>query len=332
MLVRAPDARSRRAHWLAACITACAMALGSGFVEADEPSPGVALEFPVRQGGETNDSDLPVLWARQDPKLQLQLEVAMAGLGLAAALGRGSLGVALVDITQRRRPRVAAVNGDKMFYAASLPKIAVLLAVFEKAEAGELEIDAETHQQLYKMIRISSNSDSTALMQKVGKQYIADVLRAPRYRLYDVTRNGGLWAGKDYASEGLWRRDPVHNLSHGATAMQIVRFFYLLEMGQLVSPRASLEMKEILRRDGTGQKFLKGFRQVRPNAKIHRKGGTWRNHHADGALVERTDGATYLAAALAESEDGREWLTQIAIAMDGLIDAPPRPQVSRGER
>ncbi len=195
-----------------------------------------------------------------------------------------------------------------------------MLAVFQKVEAGELEIDEQTRQQLYRMIRVSSNPDSTALMQKVGKDYIAEVLRSPQYRLYDLTHNGGLWAGKDYASGGLWRRDPVHNLSHGATAMQVARFFYLLEMGKLVSPRASLEMKQILTRDGGGEKFLKGLRQVRPKAVVRRKGGTWRNFHADGALVERTDGAIYVAVALAESPQGKEWLTEIVIAMDGLID------------
>jgi beta-lactamase class A len=52
---------------------------------------------------------------------------------------------------------------------------------------------------------------------------------SPRYRLYDPRHYGGLWVGKDYAKSGLWRRDPLHNLSHGATAMQVARFYYLLK-------------------------------------------------------------------------------------------------------
>jgi len=190
------------------------------------------------------------------------------------------------------------------------------------AEAGELDIDEATRTQLYRMIRISSNVDSTALMKKVGKPYIAEVLRSPRYHLYDAAHNGGLWAGKDYASGGLWRRDPVHQLSHGATAMQVARFFYLLALGELVSTDASLEMKQILLHESPGLKFLEGFRRVRPDAKLHRKGGTWRNFHSDSALVERRDGATYIAAGLTESEDGKEWLADIAAAMDALIPAP----------
>jgi len=309
-------------RWLAALVAAVAMILATSAAVADEPSPGGEIPIDVPRDREPAHPGVPLLWSWPNPMLQQELEAAMERLGLAPALERSILSVALVDITDRLHPRVAAVNGDKMFYAASLPKIIVMLAIFEKAEAGALTIDEVTRLQLYRMIRISSNSDATALMQKVGKQYIGEVVRSPRYRLYDAAHNGGLWAGKDYASAGLWQRDPMSNLSHGATAMQIARFFYLLEMGRLVSPVASLEMKQILEQAGTGQKFLKGLREAQPDAKIHRKGGTWRNFHADGALVERTDGAAYIAAALVESDRGREWLTQIAIALDGLIDAP----------
>ena len=55
------------------------------------------------------------------------------------------------------------------------------------------------------MIRRSSNPDATALMKKVGLDYIARTLISSRYRLYDPFRNGGLWAGKEYAAVGAWR-------------------------------------------------------------------------------------------------------------------------------
>ena len=40
-----------------------------------------------------------------------------------------------------------------MLYAASLPKIAVMLGVFEKTAEGKLVIDDETRGQLQRMIR-----------------------------------------------------------------------------------------------------------------------------------------------------------------------------------
>lgn len=38
-----------------------------------------------------------------------------------------------------------------------------------------------------------------------------------------------VWVGKDYAEQGTYQRDSLYNLSHGATAMQVVRFSYLLD-------------------------------------------------------------------------------------------------------
>ncbi len=263
------------------------------------------------------------LWNFLDPVLEEGLTDALRALGLQGALEQRKLAVALVDITDVRNPRVAALNGDSMLYAASLPKIAVMLGVYQKAAEGRLVIDDETYMQLLRMIRRSDNGDSTALMHKVGKDYIARVMLSPRYRLYDPLHNGGLWAGKDYAPVGAWRRDPMYNLSHGATAMQVARFYYLLQTGRLVSPQASREMKEVLRHSASDHKFLRGIRAIRPDAIVYRKAGTWGQAHADGALIERRDGATYIAVGLADDPMGGEWLKQIIIAMDRLIDEQP---------
>ena len=70
--------------------------------------------------------------------------------------------LSLVDITVRERPRVAAVNAHEMMYAASLPKIAILLGAFQKAAEGGLELTDENRRLLTDMIRRSSNSAATA--------------------------------------------------------------------------------------------------------------------------------------------------------------------------
>jgi beta-lactamase class A len=259
------------------------------------------------------------LWQYLDPDLEEELLRSMMTLGLEQPLREQRLALALVDVTDLAHPRAAALNGDLMLYAASLPKIAVMLGVFEKAAAGKLVIDDETKGQLLRMIRRSSNPDATELMHKVGHDYIAQTLISPKYRLYDPFRNGGLWAGKDYAQATAWRRDPIDNLSHGATPMQIARFFYLLETGQLVNPQASAQMKEILGHSAIHHKFVRGLEATEPTATVYRKSGTWGISHADGALVERRDGAVYIAAAIAEDPNGGEWLSQIIIQMDRLI-------------
>jgi beta-lactamase class A len=266
--------------------------------------------------------DRAPLWRAADPVLQRNLEHALERIHLMAATERLSLGVALVDITDIDSPRVAAINGDHMMYAASLPKIAILLAAFERIAAGQMVLDNRTDFLLKAMIRVSSNKAAAMMMEKVGIPFIADVLAAPRYRLYDESHNGGLWAGKAYAQDGLWQRDPLHNLSHGGTPMQVARFYYLLETEQLVSPEHSRQMKAILGNPGINHKFVKGMKEVDPDAQLFRKSGSWANWHSDSAIVERA-GRRYIAVALAEDPDGRRWLERLIRAFDEVIFTTP---------
>jgi beta-lactamase class A len=168
------------------------------------------------------------------------------------------------------------------------------------------------------MIRESSNEAATEMMQRVGKEYIAHVLLSPRYRLYDPARNGGLWVGKDYAKTGVWRRDPLHNLSHGATALQVARFYYLLQTGNLVTPEYSREMKRILAEPKIEHKFVRALHRVNPTAALFRKSGTWGTFHSDSVLVER-DGRAYIAVALANGAAGETWLGELIVRLDRLI-------------
>jgi beta-lactamase class A len=262
------------------------------------------------------------LWGRMDPILQSNLESAVDQLQLHSAIQSQKLALSLTDITDLEEPRVAALNGDFMMYAASLPKIAILLAAFERIAAGDMELDYNTEFLLKAMIRISSNRAAAAMMERVGLPFIGDVLMSPRYRLYDENHNGGLWAGKAYAQEGMWQRDPLHNLSHGGTAMQIARFYYLLETGQLVSPEHSKRMKAIMGHPGLDHKFVKGLKEVDPDAQFFRKSGSWANWHSDSAIVERA-GRRYIAVALADDPNGRVWLERLIRAFDRVIFNTP---------
>jgi beta-lactamase class A len=262
--------------------------------------------------------DMAPLWSFTDTRLQDDVDRALERLSLGDEAKGKRLAVALIDLTDLDEPRVASVNGDVMMYAASLPKIAVLLGAFEKIAQGKMPLDRETEVLMRRMIGESSNEASTELMTRVGKEYIARVLLSPRYRLYDPRHNGGLWVGKDYAKSGLWRRDPLHNLSHGATAMQVARFYYLLETGNLVTPEHSMKMKEILSHTALGHKFVAALRKIRPEATLFRKSGSWGTFHSDSVLVER-NGRAYIAVALSNDREGTRWLERIIVALDGII-------------
>ncbi|UCD82906.1 MAG: serine hydrolase [Desulfobacterales bacterium] len=253
-----------------------------------------------------------------DPKLQKGLQMCLVSLNLDKAADRKSLSIVLVDITDPSSPRMAYVNPNEMMYAASLPKIAILLGAFERIARGDMTLDETTREKLALMIRNSSNQAATEILNQVGKAYLADLLQSPRYRLYDPKKNGGLWVGKEYSKSGAWKRDPLHNLSHGATALQVARFYYMLQTGRLVSPELSRQMKSILGNPAIEHKFVKGLRQIHPDSRIYRKSGTWKEYHSDSAIIEH-DGRRYIAVALAKSPRGGKWLADLIIAIDNLI-------------
>lgn len=270
------------------------------------------------------DSELP----RIDMGLQQSLEGVLSRLRLDGALRNHRLAVSLVDISDLGDPRYAGINDREMMYAASLPKIAILLAGFEKIAAGRMRYTQQVKEMFTRMVRFSSNGDASQSVRKIGFDYIAKVMTSPKYRLYDRENGGGLWIGKAYGGPNdYWRRDPLHNISHGATSYQVARYFLMLEQGRLVSPRYSAEMKQILSDPGIHHKFVKGL-EGRPDHLVYRKSGSWRNWHADSALVE-AGGKKYIAVALMEDPRGGEAMVELIRALDDVICHGEAPRLYR---
>ena len=256
----------------------------------------------------------------RDDVLQELLRNSLEDLDLTRILEKNKLSVTLVDITDVDQPVLAHLNGASSYYAASLPKLAILLAVYEEAHQGNLELDESVRQSLRDMIQSSSNTEATKLYELVGPARIEEILRSDRYRLYDEKTGGGLWVGKPYAKQSAWKRDPLSNLSHGASGIQVARFYYMLERGELADPKYRDEMKSILADSSINHKFVEGMKDHRPTAKMFRKSGTWRDYHSDSALIERSDGRKYIAVCLAQSANGSALLKQIIVNLDKVID------------
>jgi beta-lactamase class A len=225
--------------------------------------------------------------------------------------------VVLVDITNLYQPKVAALNGDEMMYAASLPKIAILLGAFVQIERGQMVLDDQTRAACTRMIRYSSNEDASKILNRVGMENLAQILQSERFRLYDPEFNGGLWVGRDYSDAPVWQRDPLHQISHGATAMQVARSYYLLFTNRLVSPKLTKEMKKILSNPAIEHKFVKGL-EDEPDAKIYRKSGTWKNWHADSGVIVH-ENYKYIVVALSHLPQGGEKLAHLAEVVDDLV-------------
>ena len=70
--------------------------------------------------------DLAPLWDWEDHELQGRVDAALARLGLDDDARKRRLAIALVDVTDPRRPRVATVNGAYMRVVKLLSTFAVL--------------------------------------------------------------------------------------------------------------------------------------------------------------------------------------------------------------
>lgn len=262
-------------------------------------------------------NEFPDLLDSVNAPLQSALERELNALSLSGAVDRQQLSVTVIDITDHESPRLAELNGELNMYSASLPKIAILLGAVQKINDGELELTPAFEQQLTNMIRHSSNADASSVLDRVGAPYLADLLQSDRYQLYKKDGAGGLWVGRPYSRGPVWKRDPINQISHGASSHEVARFYYMLATGQLVSPESCELMIEILSEPAIKHKFVSGLKQY-PDAKILRKSGTWKTYHSDSAIVSR-GGRQYILVALANDQQGGQWMEKIAMMADRII-------------
>ena len=281
--------------------------------------PVLLLGLCLAGCAEAEQPRYPDLWDSTDPELQTALEQMLAGMhpDFMKAVKNQKLAVAVVNVTRLQEPRVASVNGDLMLYAASLPKIAIVLGAFVEAERGDLELNSEVMEELNQMIRKSSNKAATSVLNRVGIEDLATILQSPQLRLYDPEHNGGLWVGRPYSKGPAWKRDPLHSLSHGASAMQAARLYYLIITEQAVTAEHHHMIGEIFSNPAIQHKFVKGMRD-KPDAEVFRKSGTWRQFHSDSGIVTRPD-MEYIVVALADQEGGGEGLVELIVAIDNLM-------------
>jgi len=237
-------------------------------------------------------------------------------------ISKKKMAVGLVDLRDPERIKFAQLNGDHMMYAASLPKLAILLAGMQSIEEGELEESPEIMHDMRIMISQSDNAAATRMIDRLRFEKIQDVLTDPQYDLYDRKQGGGLWVGKRYAKKGKRYPDPLMGISHGASVTQVCRFYYLLALGKLVNRQRSEEMLDILVDPEIHHKFVNTLDTIAPNAKVYRKSGTWQNWHSDSALVWGPAWRRYIVTALIEDSNGEKILRELIPAIEEVLKSP----------
>ena len=249
-----------------------------------------------------------------DTDLQRQVENIDARLRETYGMTFEQAAVGVFDL---RRNRLAMIHPDRIEYAASVAKLAILLAYFEKHPDAATNLDPTVRHELGLMAKSSSNEMAAKYSRQMGLREIQEILNA--YGFYDAAKGGGIWMGKHYGPNSERIGDPVADHSHAATVRQLLRFYLLLDQGKLVTPAASERMKEILASPAIPHddiKFVKAL--AAPDVTILRKWGSWQTWLHDTALITAPD-RRYILVALTNHPRGDEYLVELARAVDGLM-------------
>ena len=172
------------------------------------------------------DYDTPV-----DPALQAKLERLDTRLRGKFGMTTNQTAVGVLDLNTLR---LAMIHPDRGEYAASVPKIGILLAYFELHPEAATNLDEQTRRELGLMAKASDNAMAAKFSREMGLKQIQAVLNA--YHFYDTNHGCGIWVGKHYGKGDERYGDPLGDNSHAATVRQLLRYFLMLEQGKLVSP------------------------------------------------------------------------------------------------
>lgn len=278
------------------------------------PQMGWAQELPLNHNGEVEK--IGELYS-SELQLMLQEEICK-NPSWKNLIDNKKMSIGIVDLSNVDDIRYAGLNDDHMMYAASLPKIAVLLAAMDAIESGELEDTKEVRRDMRIMISKSNNQATTRMIDRVGYEKIEEVLRMPDYKLYDEEVGGGLWVGKRYAAGGRRYPEPLKGLSHAATTKQVCSFYYQLVMGNLVSEERSEEMLEIMEKPELHHKFVNTLERIAPQARLFRKSGSWKNYHSDSALVWGPK-RKYIIVALIDNDYGEQIIRNLVVPLENVL-------------
>ncbi len=217
------------------------------------------------------------------------------------------MAVGIVDLSDPKNAKYASLNGNHMMYAASLPKIAVLLTVMEAIDNGEIEETEAIRKDMRLMIARSDNAASSRLIDLVGYERIEKVMTHPKYKFYSKKDGGGLWVGKRYGKGGDTNREPLKNLSHAASVDEVCKYYYMLAHGKLVNEERSKQMLDYMTDPELHHKFVNTLEKTAPEAKLYRKSGSWKTYHADSVLVWGDDpDHRFILVALVDDPNGEQ--------------------------
>ncbi|MBA4150745.1 MAG: serine hydrolase [Verrucomicrobia bacterium] len=278
---------------------------------------GLFLTFTYTSVAQTNANFRKYTLGYNTPPnagLQAKVEAIDTDLRDKHGISASQTAVGLLDL---KTLRLAMINPDRPEYAASIPKIGILLAYFHLHPEAVTNLNPTTRRELGLMAKASSNAMAAKFSGEMGLKEIQQVITS--YKLYDEQHGGGLWIGKHYGKGDERYGDPIDNHSHAATVRQLLRYYLWLEQGKLISPEASKVMREIFESPDIPHDNIKFVKALEgKDVQIIRKWGSWQNWLHDSAVITGTD-RHYILVALTTHSKGNDYLVNLATAVDDLL-------------
>jgi beta-lactamase class A len=225
--------------------------------------------------------------------------------------------LALIDLKNPEKPRLAQFNGRESVYPSSVIKMIYMGYVYQLAKEGTCKITPQVHSKLYQMIHPSSNT-ATGWIVDLWSGTSGGALRAPEtYKAFSDKRNGcNRWLRslgiKDInACQKTWgspippgeRQFLRKGTSSGPwinrnsmTAVAAARFLQILAADALVDTESCKAMYKLMVRDVRNQNYqrMRIAGGTPKGAEVYSKTGTTSDTFHDAGIVILPNGRTFV--------------------------------------
>ena len=225
--------------------------------------------------------------------------------------------MALIDLKNPEKPRLAQYNGREPVYPSSVIKMIYMGYVYHLAKEGQCKITPQVHRKLYQMIHPSSNT-ATGWIVDLWSGTKGGDLRSPEdYKEFSHKRNGcnrwlrSLGIDNINACQKTWG-SPIppgekqflrNGTSSGPwvnrnsmTAVAAARFLQILAADALVNPDACNAMCILMVRDVRNQNYqrMRIAGGTPKGAEVFSKTGTTADTFHDAGIVLLPNGQTFV--------------------------------------
>lgn len=193
----------------------------------------------------------------------------IAGLEKLSVDYKGRVGIYIKDL---ETGKAWYYNADRKFPSASLVKVPIMAAVFEKIRAGQLSLDTQIRltrsyrvggsgslkwvrdgtslsvmEIIYKMITESDNTATKMLIDSVGMDYLASAFRAMGLEQTNITPEGMSLTSRPVSRENY------------TTALEMGGLLERIYAGRLVSRESSEFMLDVLKHTKSRSRLRRGL-------------------------------------------------------------------------